>query len=422
MIPFQLHRRVPLLRRPFFQRDRAMEERDQALRERGALAAECGVLGAERDRLAESLENVRRDRDQFRARFIETENHEMPETPFARTPAPAVEVDDTDLVARIIAAYRLSVGTMGGPSESLWEGAFFELKRDVHDALIGGNPADVKRLLRNPEKTDLFYGFEYLARSLPSNTPEHAPYSILAYQDLLLLAEAIGARKLWNPEDARRIPLPEVDTLLDILDPLLGFRVVFPNLFSGEIGLATSRGVCSARAVQALYQTWRITNLLGGALDARIIEIGAGLGRTAFYVRQFGIRDITIIDLPLSAVAQAYFLGRTLGPDAISLFGEHRSGIRILPPTAFLDATDQYDLVVNVDSLTEMSSQTARAYCQAIKSRADAFLSINHEANSFTVGEITASAGMRAANRAPYWLRRGYVEEVFFMRKTISSG
>jgi putative sugar O-methyltransferase len=174
-------------------------------------------------------------------------------------------------------------------------------------------------------------------------------------------------------------------------------------------------------AVQALYQTWRITHLLGGALDARIIEIGAGLGRTAFYVRQFGIRDITIIDLPLSAVAQAYFLGRTLGPDAISLFGEHRSGIRILPPAAFLDAADQYDLVVNVDAPTEMSSQTARAYCQAIKSRADAFLSINHEANSFTVGEITASAGMRAANRAPYWLRRGYVEEVFFMRKTISS-
>jgi hypothetical protein len=131
MIPFQLHRRVPLLRRPFFQRDRAMEERDQALRERGTLAAECGVLRAERDRLAESLENVRRERDQFRARFIETENLEMPETPFARTPAPAVEVDDTDLVARIIAAYRLSVAAIGSPSESLWEGAFFELKRDA---------------------------------------------------------------------------------------------------------------------------------------------------------------------------------------------------------------------------------------------------------------------------------------------------
>jgi FkbM family methyltransferase len=30
MIPFQLHRRIPLIRRPFFQRDRALSERDEA--------------------------------------------------------------------------------------------------------------------------------------------------------------------------------------------------------------------------------------------------------------------------------------------------------------------------------------------------------------------------------------------------------
>ena len=161
---------------------------------------------------------------------------------------------------------------------------------------------------------------------------------------------------------------------------------------------------------------------LGGALDARIMEIGAGLGRTAFYVRQFGIRDITIIDLPLSAVAQAYFLGRTLGPDAMSLFGEHRS--RHSYPAADR-VSRRYGPIRSCDQRRRLPRCHLRQhgeYCQAIKSRADAFLSINHEANSFTVGEITASAGMWAANRAPYWLRRGYVEEVFFMRKTISSG
>ena len=36
MIPFQLHRRVPLVRRPFFQRDQAIRERDALIAERDA--------------------------------------------------------------------------------------------------------------------------------------------------------------------------------------------------------------------------------------------------------------------------------------------------------------------------------------------------------------------------------------------------
>jgi len=40
LIPFQLHRRIPLIRRPFYQRDRAIKERDRATTERDALLAE----------------------------------------------------------------------------------------------------------------------------------------------------------------------------------------------------------------------------------------------------------------------------------------------------------------------------------------------------------------------------------------------
>ncbi len=126
------------------------------------------------------------------------------------------------------------------------------------------------------------------------------------------------------------------------------------------------------------------------------------------------MRDYTLIDLPITGVAQAYFLGRSLGHDAICLFGEQRPGIRVLPPCAFLDAGDRYELVVNVDSLTEMARETALAYVTAIRQRADAFLSINHEVNEFTAREICAEVGgMPACSRTPYWLRRGYVEELF---------
>jgi hypothetical protein len=78
----------------------------------------------------------------------------------------------------------------------------------------------------------------------------------------------------------------------------------------------------------------------------RLLEIGGGLGRTAYYAWQFGLRDYTLIDIPITAVAQANFLGRVLGERAIQLYGETgQCGIRILPPGMFLDREDFRDLV-----------------------------------------------------------------------------
>jgi hypothetical protein len=51
MIPLQLHRRIPLVRRPFHQRDVAIAERDRVIAERDQLARERDRLTAERDRL-----------------------------------------------------------------------------------------------------------------------------------------------------------------------------------------------------------------------------------------------------------------------------------------------------------------------------------------------------------------------------------
>ena len=142
------------------------------------------------------------------------------------------------------------------------------------------------------------------------------------------------------------------------LDQAIGFRIDFPNPFPDEIGRVTSRGVASHRAVQALYQATRIASLIEEKPGARIAEIAPA--RVALLTSpQFGITDYTIIDLPMSNVAQANFLGRALGPDMISLFGETRLGIRILPPGAFLDGDDHFDLVVNVDLLMEMTATYA---------------------------------------------------------------
>ena len=59
--------------------------------------------------------------------------------------------------------------------------------------------------------------------------------------------------------------------------------------------------------------------------------------------------------------------------------------------------------------MTEMARETAQAYCDAIHARATTFLSINHEGLSFTVAELMPGSMFQ---RAPYWMRPGYVEEL----------
>jgi hypothetical protein len=226
MIPFQLHRRIPLVRRPFFQRDQARRERDE-------LAARLGKWSREMA--------------------------DLPDAPHAVTGTPP-GADDEELCGRIIAAYRLAVAGADAPTSSFWDNDFAARKADIHGALLADDPAAAVLMLRDPGKTDLCYGFDNLARGI-SPTGDHGA---LVYLVLLSLSEAIGARPLWNPEHPFPTALPETESLLRDIDDMFGFRVDFPNPFAGEIGLLTTRGVASYRAVQALYQAWRIAGLARG--------------------------------------------------------------------------------------------------------------------------------------------------------------
>ena len=143
-----------------------------------------------------------------------------------------------------------------------------------------------------------------------------------------------------------------------------------------------------------------------------ILEIGAGMGRTAFYAREWGLGQYTIVDLPMSNVAQAAFLGAVLGEDAICLTGENRSGIRILTPEWLFATDDRFDIILNTDSLTEMPLETATRYAQIAMDRAGKLLSINHEANDALVHELAPLRG-RSLYRSTFWLRPEYVEELF---------
>jgi hypothetical protein len=316
--------------------------------------------------------------------------------------------DDAVLIDRLIASY---VSRAEQPTGQ-WADIYQERHNDIAAAFARKDRARIEEILRNPVTSDILFGFDSTARSLRLGglRIEDRRSPTLTLDALATFAEAIGAIPMELPENyGLRVHSINPEKLLKEIDRALGFEVPTPNPFPSEYGLATRRGVISYRVPQALYQAWRISKLLDGIPSPKVLEIGGGLGRTAFYARQFGIRDYTIVDIPVSSLAQGYFLGRTLGDDAISLFGEPAAQVKILPPRSFLQGSERYDLIINVDSLTEIGRAPAEEYWLQIKKCCDRFVSINHEANEFTVAQLIAD---HKPSRSPYWMRRGYVEEI----------
>ena len=338
----------------------------------------------------------------------------MAQVAFGQAPAP-FPGDDSQLIDRIVAAYRRAIATPLGSPDSMWlNGPLLEKRQDIHEALTASDAATVQALLRDPGSTDLLLGFEELTKTsrserLPTLDPQGFAFG--QYLNLLRLGEAVGVRRLRHHDQPEPL-YPEIEDVLLRLDRLFSFKVEFPNPFPNELGVVTERGISSYRAPHALYQAWRIWQVVGRVKSPRVLEIGGGLGRTAYYARKFGVTDYTIIDIPMSLVAQANFLGRALGSQHLQLYGEgkvRRNLIKLLPPAEFLAAKPRYDLILNVDSLTEFARDTAQAYCDAIYQRSAAFLSINHEGLPFTVADLMPRG---FDQRSPYWMRPGYVEEL----------
>jgi hypothetical protein len=318
--------------------------------------------------------------------------------------------NDESLIGRIVAAYIKAMDTPISGTNSVWlDGYLVDSRQRVHDQLMG-TVEGAKSLLRDPGKSDLLYGFEdnCVSQTVAMNAISTESLLATCYECIYRLAEAIGCIRIRKPEILT--PAPEINDLLERLDDALGFRVEFPNPYPGETGLKTDRGIVTYRAAHAIYQAWRLKRYVEGISNPSVVEIGAGSGRTGYYARKLGILDYTIVDLPLTCVASANFLGRTLGEDALKLYGEESSSdLKIVPPEAFFQSDKLFDVFLNVDSLTEMAKETAAAYVDHANRRSNRFISINHEMNYFTVKELIGSV---PSIRFLYWLRPGYVEEV----------
>lgn len=276
----------------------------------------------------------------------------------------SIFVDDQSIVKRIVNSYQLAIVEQEDLGNSMWKVIFNQYHAKIHPIFKDGDLVAAGAILRDPGSSDLFWGIDNLAVSLL--TPLTTDYPAHCLDILVRFAEAIGAVRIENPEGYAYFPLVrwDADTIIQSIQKALEAPIYFPNPYPNEYGASSSYGVISDRATHALYQAWRIKQLLKGVQHPRVLEIGAGVGRTAFYARLLGIEDYTIVDLPMTSLASGYFLSRTLGEDQVQLYGERMEGsakrIKFISPAKFISGEEHYDLIINVDSMTEMDLCTGQ--------------------------------------------------------------
>lgn len=343
--------------------------------------------------------------------------------------------DGLTTARRLIGAYTLTRSheearpPMPMPQDDLWTRLIGTEFRQLLEILDSGDAGALLAYLQHFGEEYTWFGG--LTLSVDGFT-ERLPASSIAlrYLDkLICLAESVGVLPLENPEQSPRWGenlYVDVDEVVDAIERAIGISMVPPTGVVPVTGIATSHGPLHYRHLNALYAALRMRSLLpayGG-----ICEYGGGLGLGAYYANRLGFADYTLMDLPLVNVFSGYFLIGTLGGDAVRLYGENERtpAVNVLPYWHCMIApSSAYSLALNQDSFPEIDPSLVLEYFRQIRrTTAEYFLSINQEAQ--------ASMGTRSQNSVPdllrgndgfhrmyrmrYWLREGYVEELYRLR------
>jgi len=339
---------------------------------------------------------------------------------------------DVEIVERLLRAYRLSEGDIAQRPieyEDIWSHVKKVSQPTFFAVLKKGDPVLLADYLCNMSRHDATHGTtqgyqEY--RQIKFNPLYRHYKSFLMKDTLVSLAEAVGAIAVENPEQGtwgENISLP-IDELVEAIQQVIGINIAPPTIDGGLFKIIGTSTQFQERDLNAIFTAWSLSNILKESSSKAILEIGAGTGRVAYWSWHFGVQPYVIIDLPHINVIQGFYLLKALPDASIRLYGESEGkyDITILPPHCMEKLpSQQFDLVLNQDSFPEISIDIVQGYLIQIKRVSRLFLSINHESRN-GVGNfkqtrvldvVTDIGGYNRLWRMPYWLRRGYVMELY---------
>jgi len=348
--------------------------------------------------------------------------------------------EDVEIARRLLVAHRATQSTAPqvAVAHDVWTMIAAE-QQDFAALLARDDPRELAAYLCNVSRYSASHGIaqghmEYARIQRDSRYRDFV--ARMALDKLILLAEAVGAIAPDNPEQGEmgRGLRSSPEDLVELIEQRLGLSIAPPAVDGAMLKLHTDRGQFGERDLNAIYTAHLLNGLRAvRGRDTSVCEIGGGTGRVAYWSRRMGLRSYTIIDLPLINVVQGFYALRTMPGDEVVLYGERPSGeasgrLQILPPHAVEELGDKaFDLFLNQDSIPEMDQGIAEGYLGWIaRVCRGAFVSINHETKApygvdaqaqLSVHEMADRVdGLLLEARYPYWLRRGYVLEIYAAR------
>ena len=278
----------------------------------------------------------------------------------------------------------------------------------------------------NPHTNNLHYGFGDISKEIIENYRVWDFYiSKNIYDTIFRICSSLGIRNYPETYHTHKFNHESPDFMLEDIFKFLGKKSYFPNIFIGEFGIKTKFGIVSRSAIQQMYHAIRLAQLLNDLKikEPKVLEIGAGLGMSAYHSKNFGIENYFILDLPLGCISQSFFLASTIGQENIIIGDEilkinhseekFKKSIKLISSTDTDLVPENIDVILNCDSLTEMSKDQAIAYAKMAEKKSKYFLSFNHEGNEFTIYDIFKSTSFKRVYRAQAWYRAGFVEELY---------
>lgn len=233
-------------------------------------------------------------------------------------------------------------------------------KKNFHKQLIKMSDENFFYEVANPSKNDLHFGFGDICKHVLENP--RISYFYLnkkVYDTIFRLACSIGVRKFPEVYHFLKFDFDSPDQMLDDIFKELGNESNFPNIFKGEFGLNTKYGVVSFAPIQQMYHAMKILEFskIYQIKSPRVLEIGAGLGLSAYHARNFKIKDYTILDLSLGSLSQAFFFGSTIGKKNIIIGDEIKNydkeseefndKIKLIQSTELELVPDNIDITLN---------------------------------------------------------------------------
>ena len=340
---------------------------------------------------------------------------------------------DPDLITRL--ATFAKHFTLDLPSNTMW-GDIYPTHAPLLEVLDSGDLEEAHNHLQvmhsSPLMDGISQGYDQARRLV--NNPKAIELRLLRIWDTLLsVSEYTGVLGIQNQEQGPTPLRISIETLVNALPE----NIVAPPWQANLLCLKTPRGLFSERDLISLYIALQIS--LKIPVGSRILEIGGGAGYTAYWLYLMGYQNIYMLDIPTVSIAQAYQLAANIGAENISFSHENKQSAVTFITADDLKTLGKVDVVLNCDSMPEMTLEWAHTYLDFISKNSRYFYSINQEtATKYIKPQVDINSGIGRGDpsipeehrqhvvwklihknypnlyrmeRYKFWMRDGYTEE-----------